>query len=124
MNRPFLLATVGTMLSLIASPSWAADPGNTPSGNTTTSATLLERTPLTKNERARAGIWGLSLDEWQRYRTLMEGIRGSISPGTISPIEVLGIHARDEAERRRYAEQWAVMMVSARESAFLQRGLT
>ncbi|MDZ7752963.1 MAG: TIGR03759 family integrating conjugative element protein [Gammaproteobacteria bacterium] len=110
MNRPFLLATVGTMLSLIASPSRAADPANTPSGNTTTSATLLERTPLTEHERARAGLWDLSAAEWQRYRTLMEGIRGSISPGTISPIEVLGIHARDEAERREYAERWAVMM--------------
>ena len=38
---------------------------------------------------------------------LMQGIRGSISPETISPIEVLGIHARDEAERQRYADAWA-----------------
>lgn len=29
---------------------------------------------------------------------------------TISPIEVLGIHARDEAERQRYAESWARAM--------------
>ena len=110
MNRTFVLATVGAMLSLIAGPSWAADPASTQSGNTTTSVTVLERTPLTEHERARAGLWGLSAAEWQRYRMLMEGIRGSISPGTISPIEVLGIHARDEAERRKYAEQWAVMM--------------
>jgi integrating conjugative element protein (TIGR03759 family) len=40
----------------------------------------------------------------------MDGIRGSISPATLSPIEVLGIHARDEAERRRYAERWARLM--------------
>ena len=40
----------------------------------------------------------------------MQGIRGSISPSTISPIEVLGIHARDEAERQRYAEAWARIM--------------
>lgn len=110
MDSASLLATVATMLSLIAGPSWAADPANTQSGNTTTSATLLERTPLSEHARTRAGLWGLSPEEWQRYRTLMEGIRGSISPGTISPIEVLGIHARDEAERRQYAEQWAVMM--------------
>ncbi len=110
MNRAFFLATVGAMLWLIAGPSWAADPADTQSGKTTTSVTVLERTPLTEHERARAGLWGLSAEEWQRYRTLMEGIRGSISPGTISPIEVLGIHARDETERRKYAEQWAVMM--------------
>ena len=110
MNRAFGCGTVTAVLSLLASPSWAADPASIQSGNTTTSATILERTPLTEHERARAGLWGLSAEEWQRYRTLMEGIRGSISPGTISPIEVLGIHARDEAERRKYAEQWAVMM--------------
>ena len=40
----------------------------------------------------------------------MQGIRGSVSPETISPIEVLGIHARDDAERRRYAELWAQAM--------------
>jgi integrating conjugative element protein (TIGR03759 family) len=40
----------------------------------------------------------------------MQGIRGSVSPATISPLEVLGIHARDEAERRRYAELWAQAM--------------
>ena len=110
MNRAVAFGTVSTVLSLVTSPCWAADPANTQSGNTTTSETILERTPLTEHERARAGLWGLSAAEWQRYRTLMEGIRGSISPGTISPIEVLGIHARDEAERRKYAEQWAVMM--------------
>ncbi len=40
----------------------------------------------------------------------MQGIRGSISPPSISPIEVLGIHARNEPERRRYAEAWTRMM--------------
>lgn len=110
MNRVFAIGATATVLSLIASPSWGADSTNAQSANTTTSATVLERSPLTEHERARAGLWGLSQDEWQRYRTLMEGIRGSISPATISPIEVLGIHARDDGERRKYAEQWAVMM--------------
>ena len=64
-------------------------------------------TPLSPVEKTRAEAWDLSDIEWQRYRALMEGIRGSISPATLSPIEVLGIHARDEGERRRYAERWA-----------------
>ena len=51
-----------------------------------------------------------STTEWQRYRELMQGIRGSISPSTISPIEVLGIHARDPGERSRFAGQWARAM--------------
>ena len=59
---------------------------------------------------SRAEQWGLDLTEWQRYQSLMQGIRGSVSPATLSPLEVLGIHARSADERRRYAEQWAVMM--------------
>ena len=74
--------------------------------------TALEWSGLTENERARAGLWGLSGTEWKRYRSVMEGIRGSVSPSTISPVEVLGIHARDAAERRRYAQRWAAMMRS------------
>ena len=53
--------------------------------------------------------WSLSEAEWSRYQTLMQGLRGSISPANISPIEVLGTHARSEQERRRYAEIWAKM---------------
>lgn len=67
-------------------------------------------THLRPLEKVRAKVWGLSETEWSRYRSLMEGIRGSISPPTISPIEVLGIHAKDVAERNRYAETWARMM--------------
>jgi integrating conjugative element protein (TIGR03759 family) len=67
-------------------------------------------TPLAPVEKARAETWDLSATEWRRYRTLMDGIRGSVSPATLSPIEVLGIHARDDEERRRYAERWARLM--------------
>lgn len=58
----------------------------------------------------RAAQWDLEDSEWQRYQTLMQGVRGSVSPSTLSPIEVLGIHARSTEERRRYAKQWALMM--------------
>jgi len=77
--------------------------------------TRLEGSPavestLSSVEHARARQWRLSEEEWTRYRSLMQGIRGSISPASISPIEVLGIHARDDAERRRYAEAWGKVM--------------
>ena len=65
---------------------------------------------LSDTDLVRARLWDLSEMEWQRYQQLMQGIRGSISPSTISPIEVLGIHARDESERQRYAEAWARAM--------------
>ena len=78
--------------------------------HTSTQETQLEQTPLAVSERARAEFWGLTETEWQRYRSLLQGIRGSVSPATLSPLEVLGIHARDDAERTRYAEQWAMAM--------------
>ena len=73
-------------------------------------ATSIVASPLTASERARSRSWGLTQVEWRRYRQLMQGIRASISPATISPVEVLGIHARDAAERRKYAERWAQAM--------------
>lgn len=54
--------------------------------------------------------WGLTEAEYARYEELMKGVRGSISPDTISPLEVLGIHAQNEAERKKYARMWADMM--------------
>ncbi len=67
-------------------------------------------TPLTASARAKAQVWELSETEWRRYQSLMQGIRGSVSPANLSPIEVLGIHARDAGERRHYAEVWARAM--------------
>lgn len=75
-------------------------------GGTQDARTQLESSALTEPERAQSQQWGLSEDEWQRFKTLMQGIRGRLSPN-ISPVEALGIHARTEAERQRYAEMWA-----------------
>jgi len=88
----------------------AAEPGISQITRSAVEQTAVIETPLSPAESARARLWGLTETEWHRYRTLMQGIRGSISPSTLSPIEVLGIHARDEAERRRYAEAWARAM--------------
>ncbi|HEY3986753.1 TIGR03759 family integrating conjugative element protein [Cedecea sp.] len=49
--------------------------------------------------------WGLSGEEYQRYRQLMGGPRGTQSPG-LDPFTALGIEARSDAERKKYAEQW------------------
>ena len=88
----------------------AVNAAGSASAEATTDRTELAWSDGVPNERARATLWDVSVTEWRRYRQLMAGIRGSISPANLSPIEVLGIHARDAAERRRYAEQWAVMM--------------
>jgi integrating conjugative element protein (TIGR03759 family) len=81
-------------------------------GDTRRDTTITEtrQTELSRSEIDRAKSWLLNESEWRRYRSLMQGIRGSVSPATLSPIEVLGIHARDAAERRQYAERWAIAM--------------
>ncbi|QIL80323.1 hypothetical protein G7047_10715 [Diaphorobacter sp. HDW4A] len=64
-------------------------------------------TRLSATETLSATIWGLSVDEMIRARVLLQGPRKSFSVENLSPIEALGIHARDESERRRYAEMFA-----------------
>ncbi|MRT25045.1 TIGR03759 family integrating conjugative element protein [Enterobacteriaceae bacterium RIT697] len=55
--------------------------------------------------KQQAGQWGLSQDDYQRYQSLMNGPRGIQSPG-LDPLSTLGIEARSQAERRKYAEKW------------------
>jgi len=47
--------------------------------------------------------WGLRDDEFARYRELMQGPLGIYSPN-LDPLSALGIEARTDEERRRYAE--------------------
>jgi integrating conjugative element protein (TIGR03759 family) len=103
---------VFVLLLAILSPGWApaVELSETQLKNTDTSDSMSASNRLAPSELARSRTWGLSETEWQRYKLLMQGIRGSISPSTISPIEVLGIHARNDDERRRYAEQWVRIM--------------
>ncbi len=88
----------------------AAEAGSPQTQSTRIETVRTDQTSLSRSDSARAQTWGLSETEWRRYQSLMQGVRGSVSPDTISPIEVLGIHAREEAERRRYAELWAQAM--------------
>ena len=71
------------------------------------------RTPAEIAQQQRdvveARLWRLDLTEIQRARQLMAGPRGAFSVANISPVEVLGIHARTPAERDRYAELFARM---------------
>ena len=106
MSRP--LTPIGLWLVLSATaPVYAIDRATTQVIETGSGTSSGPDTTLSASELARTRAWGLSAVEWQRYQLLMQGIRGSVSPATISPLEVLGIHARDRDERRRYAERWA-----------------
>lgn len=62
---------------------------------------------LTQEEHMVAQLWSLSDEEMLRAKLLMEGPRKAFSIANISPVEVLGIHARSDAERAKYAEKFA-----------------
>ena len=109
MNWAGTILFIGIALAA-TSPGFAADSATTRVEETGQDHSSTETTTLSAADRARSHLWNLSETEWSRYQTLMQGIRGSISPSTISPIEVLGIHARDDTERTRYAELWARAM--------------
>ena len=110
MNNAFLLP----LIFALAPAAISAEPADAVRASQTETARMesvrTDETSLSRTDITRARAWGLSETEWRRYRSLMQGIRGSVSRATISPIEVLGIHSRDEPERRRYAELWAQAM--------------
>ena len=64
-------------------------------------------TTLSDRDRLLGQIWGLSNEEMTRAKILLEGPRKSFSVENLSPVEALGIHARTDAERRKYAEMFA-----------------
>lgn len=64
----------------------------------------LERTQIEHSEQDAADAWGLSSKEYDRYQAIMEGPRGTWSPN-LDPLTALGLEARSEAERRKYAEK-------------------
>lgn len=74
-----------------------------------TDTSVVENSQTTQSQtqalKQKAGEWGLSLEDYQRYQQLMDGPRGIQSPG-LDPLSALGIEARTPAERRQYAEKW------------------
>lgn len=69
--------------------------------------TLIEetQTELTEEEKLkkRADMFGLTLKEWQRFQEIMQGPQGKKNPD-IDPVMALGIYARNDVERQRFAE--------------------
>src|SRR5699024_3163996 len=63
----------------------------------------VHETGVNESLRADALAWGLDEEELDRYEQLMQGSRGIWSPG-LDPVTALGVEAKTEQERRRYAE--------------------
>lgn len=75
--------------------------------SSTAAAGALARTQVDDTERQVQQMWGLTNDEMRRSKILAQGPRANFSVEKISPLEILGIHARSDAERRQYAERLA-----------------
>lgn len=60
--------------------------------------------PSTESQSNSAREWGLTPQEWARYQSLMQGPRGTYSPG-LDPLTALGIEAQSTDERLHYAER-------------------
>lgn len=60
---------------------------------------------LTDYEKDLAKQWMLKESDWVKYKKLMDGPRGTWSPG-LDPITALGVSETSESERKRYADIW------------------
>ncbi len=113
MSRFHLLA--GTLLFLAAGNLFTGKVLAAQSTTTEPSATQIgstETTTATQQDTMRQILdqWDIDTTEYARYQTLMTGPRGAFSVNNISPLEVLGIHARTPEERRRYADRLVRLM--------------
>ncbi|WP_198972639.1 integrating conjugative element protein [Xylophilus sp. ASV27] len=105
MRVAYLLAALA---ALHAAPSMGqVRTSRTAEGSSTAAITEAARTQADATDRALREMWGLSAEEMQRAKVLALGPRASFSVDKLSPLEVLGIHARTDAERRQYAERLA-----------------
>ncbi|HFQ7573532.1 TPA: TIGR03759 family integrating conjugative element protein [Pseudomonas aeruginosa] len=91
---------IGLLLASVQLSAWCQTPN--PAAGTSQSRIVQSRTDSGREIRL-ARDWGLRDEEWDRYRTLMEGPLGIYSPN-LDPLTALGIEARSDEERRRYAE--------------------
>ncbi|WP_347883745.1 TIGR03759 family integrating conjugative element protein [Pseudomonas aestiva] len=91
------------LLSLILSSLQAVQASPAPTAHDQTRWSETQHSRLVLNEDAQARAWGLQASDWVRYRELMQGPLGIYAPN-LDPLTALGIEARSDEERARYAE--------------------
>lgn len=107
MATPFKLSLVA--LVAISNLAWA----NPSTQNTIIQSTLSQAQTFQQSAAQQSGQsrltenrwseWGLTEQDWTRYEALKNGPQGVWSPN-LDPLTMLGIEARSESERNRYAE--------------------
>jgi integrating conjugative element protein (TIGR03759 family) len=109
MNLTRVVRMLVVALLSLATCAFAAQPVPTEIGSTRTGAATVTPEQQTALDQTQAQVWGLTVAEIQRARLLMQpgSPRSAFSAPNISPVEVLGIHATNAAERQRYATLFA-----------------
>ncbi|VVQ25690.1 TIGR03759 family integrating conjugative element protein [Pseudomonas fluorescens] len=97
MNRAPLLPVV-CLSSLLAMGAAMGNPVTTPSRNQDTQVV-----PLGRSDSEQAARWGLTEQEWTRFKQIQAGPRGFWSQN-LDPLTALGVEAQTDQERQRYAE--------------------
>lgn len=106
MNLPIVRAIACVCVCSFTAVSIEAAPQPSAPGIAASSAQqLTNESALSQNKLhdKAAQEWSLTSKEYERYQEVMRGPRGVYSPG-LDPLTALGIEARSDSERRRYAE--------------------
>lgn len=103
-----LALAVVIALAIAPSRNAHAQSASTISSATRVTTTESQTTLDARQEQRLAEAWGLKREEWTRYRELIRGPLGIYSPN-LDPLTALGIEARSEEERKRYAQLQARM---------------
>src|SRR5574338_887629 len=100
--KPGLATSIGlaVALALVAAGVFAQ---SAPVANSRVIPSLMQNSTDAGLDERLARDWGLRPEEWARYRQLMQGPLGIYSPN-LDPLTALGIEARSDEERNRYAE--------------------
>ncbi len=72
-----------------------------------TLGSLQNSTVKTTTVEDQSKVWNINPDEWTRYQQIMQG-QGKYLWKDLDPITVLGLNARSDSERYRYAEKLAI----------------
>ena len=96
--KPALAAAVLAALLIGLDSTWAG-------GEATTDTRFSQKrnNREVRSDEQQAQDWGLQAEDWLRYRQLQQGPLGVYSPN-LDPLTALGIEARSDDERRRFAE--------------------
>lgn len=86
----------------------AASAAPQPDAHTSTQNTQEQDTQARDTAKQHAEQWNLSVSDWKRYKHLKQGIDGYRSD-KLDPITLLGMHARSQSERQKYARKLARM---------------